>query len=127
MAYCIFRYLFCTFDVYPKNNTKIGATILAVLKVYMESTKKIAEHTICHFLFCTPAKNNQTPATKKNVATFASNAARDSMICQGEIAKKSAEDKAYSSFDFEFQNILFVKNRGLKLSIRQIMPTEISL
>ncbi len=93
----------------PKNKTKRGVTILAVLKVYIDSVKETIEAIMYHFFSCIPDKNNQMPPTIKNVATFASNAALDNIICQGEIARNNAESKAYNSFDFEFQKILFVK------------------
>ena len=93
----------------PNNATISGATILAVLKVYIDNTKETTDKTIDHFFPPTPCKKNKTPLTRKKVAIFASNAALDNIVCQGETAKNSEASNAYSSFDFESQKILFVK------------------
>src|SRR5260221_7640419 len=67
--------------------TNNGLTIRAVLKTYMDKTKDAADRVSIHGRFCIANKNSHTPQTIKNVATFASNAARESIVCHGEIAK----------------------------------------
>ena len=84
-------------NINAKEIIKIGETTLAVLNVYIESAKLRAENNKYHFLSCTAQINAQTPKTIKNVATFASNAERDSKICHGEIAKNTVKSAFYET------------------------------
>src|SRR5438105_4677441 len=77
----------CFLKPIAKITTSKGATILAVLNVYIERANDTAESDKYQRLFSTPPRNSHTPVTRKNVATFASNAARESIICQGETAR----------------------------------------
>ena len=115
-----------------KLKIRSGATTLAVLNVYIDRTKEITEResnnknlnprvsigfhpkggneaTPWDFTEFTAVRNKNTPKTIKKVATFASKAARESMMCQGEIARISAEVNPYKFFRSDCQKILFVK------------------
>jgi hypothetical protein len=91
--------------------TKSGETTLAVLKVYIEKAKETAEIIKYHFLFSAAARKPQTPRIIKNEETFASKAARERRICQGEIARKRAEKRAYFFLFSDLKKILCTKKK----------------
>src|SRR5437868_2367607 len=91
-------FLFCQrvfLKLRAKTMTSSGAKILAELNVYIDNTKEIADIVRYHHFSFTPMRNNQAPVTIKKVATFASKAARDKLICQGDIASSKLVSKAY--------------------------------
>ena len=76
--------------------TNSGRNTRDVLKVYIAKVRHSKE-SIKNFGFNfsrVEDRNNVTPSTIKKVATFASKAARDKRICQGEIARRKAERRA---------------------------------
>src|SRR6185369_6146295 len=78
----------------PRATTTSGTTIRELLNVFIAKTKDTAENTIHHFFSCKLATNVKIPTTKKNVATFASKPARESIICHGDKAKTKAAQSA---------------------------------
>ena len=91
----------CFLNTIKRITTKIGDTILAVLNVYMERTKDITDKNNQPILLL-ERKNVNTPKIIKKDATFASNAARESIICQGEIAKIALVKSAIVEEDLTF-------------------------
>src|SRR6185312_15982222 len=80
-----------------KTITRSGLTTRGELKVYIVTTNEAAESVRYHILSCTALRNSQTPRATKKVATFCSNAARESIICQGDMARIPALIRPYQS------------------------------
>ena len=92
-----------------------GTTTLAVLNVYIDKTNEVIENkrNTNEEAFLEEVdialKNRKTPNTIKKVATFASNAARERLMCQGETAKIAAVISAIENC-FKSGNIFLTLN-----------------